>query len=337
MKKLDMVKRGAFALAIAGILLIAPFGAVMASAAPELDFAIEDLTESVGVGFGNNVQEQQTSPEEVAGWFEQHLHLGLADIAWGDLHNHTYYSQDAYLRALRPGAPQEVNPGTAYKAAIDKGLDFHAVTDHAEAPVISQIANGAPNVWESTKQYAAYYDAIDDNGRSVFTPFVGYEYTNPFPCVDRDPDDGIDECPGERYSVGGNESYEAYGHKNVVFRSISATPNSRVSFLDPALWTVPLTECAGNTPNNYCGFDSYTVLQTRLRLCGSACVNRVWGPKDLDNRAMWLQSSTRQVIYTTTTGMPPIRTSSVTSRSFLSGAIPRGRRAVLGIPISTWH
>ena len=48
-----MVKRGAFALAIAGILLIAPFGAVMASPAPELDFAIEDLTESVGVGFGN--------------------------------------------------------------------------------------------------------------------------------------------------------------------------------------------------------------------------------------------------------------------------------------------
>ena len=33
------------------------------------------------------VQERQTSPEEIAGWFEQYLHLGLADIAWGDLHN----------------------------------------------------------------------------------------------------------------------------------------------------------------------------------------------------------------------------------------------------------
>ena len=55
MKKVDMVKRGTFALAIAGILLIAPFGAVMASPAPELDFEIEDLTESVGVGFGNNL------------------------------------------------------------------------------------------------------------------------------------------------------------------------------------------------------------------------------------------------------------------------------------------
>ena len=224
-------------------------------------------------------QEQQTSPEEVAGWFEQHLHLGLADIAWGDLHNHTYYSQDAYLRALRPGAPQEVNPGTAYEAAIDKGLDFHAVADHAEAPVISQIANGAPNVWESTKQYAAYYDAIDDKGRSVFTPFVGYEYTNPFPCVDRDPNDGIDECTGERYSFGGNESYEAYGHKNVVFRSISATPNSRVSFLDPALWTVPLTDCAGDTPNNYCGFDGYTVFADSAKALWQRLREQGMGPK----------------------------------------------------------
>ncbi len=68
MKELDMVKRGAFALAIAGILLIAPFGAVMASAAPELDFAIEDLTESVGVGFGNNLSAED---------FGFPLHCGL--------------------------------------------------------------------------------------------------------------------------------------------------------------------------------------------------------------------------------------------------------------------
>jgi len=68
MKKLDMVKRGAFALAIAGILLIAPFGAVMASPAPELDFAIEDLTESVGVGFGNNLSAED---------FGFPLHCGL--------------------------------------------------------------------------------------------------------------------------------------------------------------------------------------------------------------------------------------------------------------------
>ena len=225
------------------------------------------------------VQEEQTSQEEVASWFEQYLHLGLADIAWGDLHNHTYYSQDAYLRAIRPGAPQEVNPGTAYESAIDKGLDFHAVTDHAEAPVVSQITNGAPNVWESTKQYAAHYESVDSNGRSVFTPFVGYEYTNPYPCVDRNPGDDIDECTGERYSFGGNESYEAYGHKNVVFRSISATPNSRVSFLDPALWSVPLTDCAGDTLNNYCGFDSYTVFADSGRALWQRLREQGMGPK----------------------------------------------------------
>ena len=225
------------------------------------------------------VQERQTSPEEIAGWFEQYLHLGLADIAWGDLHNHTYFSQDAYLRALRPGAPQEVNPGTAYAAAIAKGLDFHAATDHAEAPVSSQITNGAPNVWESTKRYAATYDAVDGNGRSAFTAFVGYEFTNPFPCVDRNPDDGIDECTGERYSLGGNESYEAYGHKNVVFRSISATPNSRISFLDPALWTVPLTDCAGDTLNNYCGFDGYTIFADSGKALWQRLREQGMGPK----------------------------------------------------------
>ena len=225
------------------------------------------------------VQAQQTSPEEVAGWFEQYLHLGLADIAWGDLHNHTYYSQDAYLRSFVPGAPQAVNPGTAYESAIDKGLDFHAVTDHAEAPVSSQITNGAPNVWESTKQYADRYDAVDDNGRSVFTAFVGYEYTNPFPCTNRTARDGGGECPGESYSLGGNESKEAYGHKNVVFRSIRTTANARISFLDPALWTVPLTDCAGDTPDNYCGFDSYTLFADSGKALWQRLREQGMGPK----------------------------------------------------------
>lgn len=225
------------------------------------------------------VQEQQTSPEKVAGWFEQHLHLGLADIAWGDLHNHTYYSQDAYLGALVPGAPQVINPGTAYAQAIARSLDFHAVTDHAEAPVIGQIANGAPNVWDSTKRYAARYDAIAGEDGSMFTPFVGFEFTNPFPCVDPDPDDGIKECTGECFSLGGNESCEAYGHKNVVFRSIGATPNSRGSFLDPASWTAPPTDCFGDTPDNYCGFDGYTVFADTSRALWQRLREQGMGPK----------------------------------------------------------
>jgi len=77
MKKVDMVKRGAFALAIAGILLIAPFGAIMASPVPEPNFEIEDLTESVGMGFGNYLNKYAWS----MAYFKGHLYVGTVSVS----------------------------------------------------------------------------------------------------------------------------------------------------------------------------------------------------------------------------------------------------------------
>ena len=77
MKELDMVKRGAFALAIAGILLIASFGATIASPVPEPNFEIEDLTESVGMGFGNYLNKYAWS----MAYFKGHLYVGTLNYS----------------------------------------------------------------------------------------------------------------------------------------------------------------------------------------------------------------------------------------------------------------
>jgi len=184
--------------------------------------------------------------------------LDLGDIYWGDMHTHTYYSQDAALQAGLPGSPAEANPATVYTAARSRGFSFGAVADHAEAPFPSRIPDSAPNVWESTRAMSA--DANDDtnDANGVFIPFMGYEYTNPFPCTDANPGDGVQECPGDCVSLGGNESCEAHGHKNVIFRSITGAPTARVSFLDPASWTAEPSQCTGQNPSAYCGFDTYS-------------------------------------------------------------------------------
>jgi outer membrane protein assembly factor BamB len=77
MKKLYMVKRWVFALAIAGILLISPLGAVMVSTAPEPNFEIKDLTESVGMGFGDNLNKYAWS----MAYFEGHLYVGTLNVS----------------------------------------------------------------------------------------------------------------------------------------------------------------------------------------------------------------------------------------------------------------
>lgn len=71
-KSLDMVKRGTFALVIAGILLIAPSSAIAASLAPEPGYEIEDLTESIGKGFGNYLNKYAWS----MAYFKGHLYVG---------------------------------------------------------------------------------------------------------------------------------------------------------------------------------------------------------------------------------------------------------------------
>jgi hypothetical protein len=204
----------------------------------------------------------------VSSYFKTTFGLGISNVYWGDMHTHTYYSQDAALKQGLGNYPDTVTPATVYAAARSRGFSFSAVADHAEAPVPANITDGSANVWESTRaaSRAANDEIADSNG--VFIPFMGFEYTDPFPCTDDTPGDGKNECPGACSYLGENQSCSAYGHKNVVFRGIEATaagvvpvgaPTKRLSYLDPASWTTPSSECASTSGLPYCGFDTYSV------------------------------------------------------------------------------
>lgn len=206
---------------------------------------------------GAAVEAQSSASTATESYFQTQFGIALGDVVWGDMHTHTLFSQDAALQGLLPGSSTS-NPATVYAEARARGFSFSATSDHAEAPVPAQIPNGAPNVWESTRWMASAAEDVVDDADGIFLPFMGYEYTNPFPCVDMNPGDGINECNGGCTSLGGNESCTAHGHKNVVFRSISGAPYARYSFLDPTSWTASGRDCRGNRPDSYCGFDTYT-------------------------------------------------------------------------------
>jgi hypothetical protein len=206
-----------------------------------------------------------------ATYFQSVFGLTLDSVSWGDMHTHTYYSGDAVLNSLVPGNPNVATPATAHQLARARGFRFSATSDHAEAPVPSQITDGSSNVWESTRKAdLADDDETTADGTPIFATFMGYEYTNPYPCEDPTPGDGVDECPAEA-SDGGECSYQGadescadYGHKNVIFRSLTGAPTTRVSFLDPASWNQTGPSCNGPSTehNEYCGFSSYSALGT---------------------------------------------------------------------------
>lgn len=52
----------------------------------------------------------------------------FSEVYWGDLHVHTYYSGDA----ANWGLASTETPDKACQYAKDNGLNFLAVTDHAE-------------------------------------------------------------------------------------------------------------------------------------------------------------------------------------------------------------
>jgi Protein of unknown function (DUF3604) len=113
-------------------------------------------------------------------------------ILFGDLHVHTTYSTDAFMWALPILGGPGVHPvGDACDfARYCSGLDFWAITDHAEA--------GTPYRWEETKRAMRQCQAVSGNGESPdLVSFVGFEWTQ------------VGATPAEHY-----------GHKNVIFESL---------------------------------------------------------------------------------------------------------------------
>ena len=111
-------------------------------------------------------------------------------ILFGDLHVHTTFSADAFMRSLPLMAGEGVHPpaDACDFARFCSRLDFFALTDHAEGLTARHWAETK----ESVRQCNAAAGELDDPDLVAFT---GFEWTQ----VGRIPE-------------------EHYGHRNVIFR-----------------------------------------------------------------------------------------------------------------------
>jgi len=113
-------------------------------------------------------------------------------ILFGDLHVHTTYSSDAFLWALPMLGGEGVYPvGDACDfARYCSGLDFWAITDHAES--------GTPYRWKETRRAMRQCQAVSGETDSPdLVSFIGFEWTQ------------VGRTPSEHY-----------GHKNVLFEHL---------------------------------------------------------------------------------------------------------------------
>ena len=128
-----------------------------------------------------------------AGAIAEQAPAGETDqILFGDLHVHTTYSTDAFMWALPMLGGPGVHPvGDACDfARYCSGLDFWAITDHAES--------GTPFRWRETKKSIRQCQAVSGDSRSPdLVSFIGFEWTQ------------VGRIPSEHY-----------GHKNVIFENL---------------------------------------------------------------------------------------------------------------------
>ncbi|MEW6218088.1 MAG: hypothetical protein AB1634_00955 [Thermodesulfobacteriota bacterium] len=169
---------------------------------------------------------------EVADYFQSRFGLGLDSIYWGEFHTHSAFSKDAANCALADGQTA-LTPAQAYVYAREvEGLDFLALSDHAEMPNPAGLGMPAGSrtrsAWQSllrinlacnnelgTRTSGCGYQA----GARPFIIFPGWEYTNTY---------GV--------PVAGSADQGGYGHKNVIFREIQPErlPARRYGSIDPA-------------------------------------------------------------------------------------------------------
>jgi hypothetical protein len=149
-------------------------------------------------------------------------------ILFGDLHVHTTYSGDAFLRSLPLLQGEGAHPpaDACDFARFCSGLDFFALTDHAETIT--------PKRWAEERETIRQCNAVaGDPQNPDLVAFSGFEWTQ------------VGLTPENHY-----------GHKNVIFRDtdeahlpprvIAATgplgPAMRASSPVPGVWKVPLRD-----------------------------------------------------------------------------------------------
>lgn len=111
-------------------------------------------------------------------------------VLFGDLHVHTTFSGDAFLRSLPLLGGEGAHPpaDACDFARHCSDLDFYAITDHAESL--------SPRQWRETKDSVRQCNAVAGNTSNPdLVAFTGFEWTQV-----------------------GATAEEHYGHKNVIFR-----------------------------------------------------------------------------------------------------------------------
>lgn len=189
-------------------------------------------------------------------------------ILFGDLHVHTTYSTDAFLWALPMNGGNGAHPvaDACDFARFCSGIDFWAITDHAEA--------STPLRWTRTKEAVRQCQATAGQGPNPdLISFVGFEWTQ----VGRTPSDH-------------------YGHKNVIFQTldddaIAARPIAAAGAPTQALRTqasginpiVPLRDWGNRQP--YFDFNRFIRNVQKVPDCASDAPSNTLSPDCFEQAA----------------------------------------------------
>ena len=130
-------------------------------------------------------------------------------ILFGDLHVHTTFSADAFLRSLPMLQGEGAHPpaDACDCARFCSALDFWSINDHAEAVT--------PRHWQETKEAIRQCNAVAGDPKNPdLVTFLGWEWTQ------------VGATPADHY-----------GHKNVIFHDTAEdkVPARPISALSPRL------------------------------------------------------------------------------------------------------
>lgn len=130
-------------------------------------------------------------------------------ILFGDLHVHTTFSPDAFMRSLPMLAGEGAHPpaDACDFARFCSDLDFWSINDHAEGV--------SPQHWQETKEAIRQCNAVAGDPKNPdLVAFLGWEWTQ------------VGLTPADHY-----------GHKNVILRDLGEdqVPKRPISALSPRL------------------------------------------------------------------------------------------------------
>lgn len=151
-------------------------------------------------------------------------------VLWGDVHSHSNLSYDGCEDRDNDCLPRGDRPGDdLYALAAEEGLDFLAVTDHAEFSTYNRSDIGLSlSIWEETLALA---QAAEEQGEII--PIVAYEWTGLYSIYDHETGnldaagghrtvvlDSLDPC--EEYWIGASSPEsrkDEVGIERYIFRS----------------------------------------------------------------------------------------------------------------------